>query len=119
VANWSREVNEADDRGRCARCGGTIDDDAAVILIVYEVDERDFDPNDPGPVHATYCEACTRAIEKEHERHDEDLKAFRDELDGFGRPSRPNHLTSSSSAAWLAHEVGVPYFSPRARWPSL
>ena len=78
-------MNEADNRSRCTRCGGDIDDDADVTLTVYDVDERDFDPNDPGDVLASYCETCTRAIEKEHERHDEDVKAFRDELERFGR----------------------------------
>jgi hypothetical protein len=73
------------DPDTCARCGGTIDDDGE-ILIVYEADERDFDPDDPGPVLAVYCETCTRAIEEAHERHDGEVAAFRHELDRFGRP---------------------------------
>jgi hypothetical protein len=79
-------MNDGSNRSRCARCGGTIDDDAVVTLIVYEAYERDFDEDDPGPVRAHYCEACTRTIMKEHERHDELVEAFRDELERFGEP---------------------------------
>ena len=76
--------SEEDDLVACARCGRLIDDDNdEVVLEVYAADERDFDPNDPGPLVA-YCATCTRQIEKEHERHDREVEAFRGELDRFG-----------------------------------
>jgi hypothetical protein len=68
----------------CSRCGGPVDD--GDLLIVLAIDERDFDPDkfaptNPGPIHATYCERCTCQIEKQHERHDAEVEAFRAELD--------------------------------------
>jgi hypothetical protein len=74
MAGWSSGVNDGDNPTRCTRCGGTIDDDAEVTLIVYEADERDFDPHDPGSVLASYCETCTRVIQRKHERHDEGVQ---------------------------------------------
>jgi hypothetical protein len=69
----------------CARCGEVIDCDSDdVVLEIYAADERDFNPNDPGPLVASYCATCTRQIEKEHEHHDQEVEAFRDELDRFG-----------------------------------
>jgi hypothetical protein len=66
----------------CARCGQVIDDhNDDVVLEIYAADERDFNPNDPGPLVASYCATCTRQIEKEHERHDREVEAFRDDLD--------------------------------------
>jgi DNA-directed RNA polymerase subunit N (RpoN/RPB10) len=70
---------------RCARCGQLIDDDNdEVVLEIYTADERNFDPNDPGPIVASFCATCTRQIEKEHERHDREVKAFRGDLERFG-----------------------------------
>jgi DNA-directed RNA polymerase subunit RPC12/RpoP len=66
----------------CARCGQVIDDhNDDVVLEIYAADERDFNPNDLGPLVASYCATCTRQIEKEHERHDREVEAFRDDLD--------------------------------------
>jgi DNA-directed RNA polymerase subunit RPC12/RpoP len=74
-----------DDFVRCARCGRAIDDDNdEVVLEIYAADERDFDPNDPGPIVASYCATCTRQIERDHERHDREVEAFRGELNRFG-----------------------------------
>jgi hypothetical protein len=81
-----RLMSETDSPDTCARCGGTIDDDDDVILVVFEAEERDFDPDDPGPVRAAYCETCTRAIQEAHEGHDEEVAVFRHELERFGRP---------------------------------
>jgi hypothetical protein len=51
------------------------------------VERERGNPNDPV---AVYCVPCTRQIEKEHERHDREVEAFRDELDRFGSSSRPH-----------------------------
>ena len=79
-------MSEIETPGTCTRCGGTIDDDAEVVLVVYEAAERDFNPDDPGPVREAYCETCTRAIEEAHEGHDREVAAFRKELEDFGGP---------------------------------
>jgi hypothetical protein len=75
-------MSDEENLARCARCGRAIDDDE-VVLKIYAADERDFNPNDPSPVFVSYCETCTRKIEEQHERHDQEVEAFRDELDRF------------------------------------
>jgi hypothetical protein len=60
------------------------DDNDDVVLELYAADKRDFTPNDPGPIVASYCATCTRRIEEQHERHDREVEAFRGDLDRFG-----------------------------------
>lgn len=53
--------------------------------MVYARPEDDFDPDDPGPLLEAYCGACSRKIEEAHQRHEQDVEAFRDELNR-GKP---------------------------------
>ena len=55
------------------------------MLMVYARPEDDFDPDDPGPLLEAYCGACSRKIEEAHQRHEQDVEAFRDELNR-GKP---------------------------------
>jgi hypothetical protein len=75
-----KTMSGGDDLFTCARCGDALTEEE-VALIVYEADERDFNPDDPGPVRERYCEKCLEVIEKAHERHDQEVSAFREELE--------------------------------------